>query len=141
MNILLAADGSPYTRRAARYLAEHLRDYARAPKIHVLHVHPPLPFARAARVVGTAAVERYQREESEKALAVAYKQLPTAKVKCTTAWVVGDVAGEVSAYVKRHGIDLVVMGSRGRGAFAGMALGSTATKILAATKVPVLVVP
>lgn len=141
MNILIAADGSPHTRRAARYVAEHLRDYGKAPRIHVLHVHPKLPYPGVATVIGAQAVERYQREESEKAIAVASKQLPPGKVRCTTAWVVGDVASEVKAYVRRHKIDQVVMGSHGRGAFAGLALGSTATKIIAAVKVPVLVVP
>ena len=139
MKILIAADGSPYTRRAARYVAAHLSDSRKPPKIHVLHVHPPLPYAGAARAIGSRALERYQREESKKALAVACK--PLGKVKSTTAWVVGDVAAGVKSYVRRHGIDLVVMGSHGRGAFAGLALGSTATKVIAAVKVPVLVVP
>ena len=139
MNILIAADGSPYTRRAARYVAKRLRDFGKAPQIHVLHVHPALPYGGVAKVVGDSAVERYQRDASKKALKVAVKQLGNAK--CTTAWVVGDVAAEVKAYVRRHRIDLVVMGSHGRGAFAGLALGSTATKIIATAKVPVLVVP
>ena len=141
MNILLAADGSPYTRRAARYLAQHLRDYARPPKIHVLHVHPALPLGRAASFVGRAAIDRYLAETSGKALAVACKELPVDKIKVTTAWVVGDVAEEIKGYVKRHDIDMVVMGSHGRGAFAGIALGSTATKVVAVIKVPVLLVP
>ena len=141
MNILLAADGSTYTRRAANYLARHLRDYTGKPTVHLLHVHAPLPYGGAAGFLGRAAIDKYHREESEKALAVAMKPLRKAGIKCTTSWVVGDVAAEVAACTKRRKATMVVVGSHGRGAFLGLALGSTATKIIAATKVPVLVVP
>src|SRR5438874_3652970 len=45
-----------------------------APEIHVLHVHPPLPYPGAANVVGKKVIEDYQREESEAALAVTQKR-------------------------------------------------------------------
>ena len=38
MKILLAADGSDFTRRAARYLAEHVAWFAKPPEVHILHV-------------------------------------------------------------------------------------------------------
>ena len=141
MNILLAADGSPFTARAARYLVGHLRDFRGVPAVHILHVHAPLPYAGASGVVGRETIERYHQEESEKALAVALKPLQKAGIKCTTSWVVGEVAREVAASVKRHKADLVVVGTHGSGGFLGTALGSTAMKIIAAAKVPVLVVP
>lgn len=141
MNILLAADGSRFTARAARYLAQHLRDYSGAPTVHIVHVRAPLPYVGASGVVGRATVDRYHEEESEKALAVALKPLQKAGIKCTTSWVVGEVALEVLASVKRHEADMVVVGTHGSGGFLGIALGSTAMKIIAAVKVPVLVVP
>ena len=140
MNILLTADGSDYTKRAARYLAGHLSALTEAPAIHVLHVHPALPYARAASVLGKKAVEKYYREESEAALAVAEKELRKAGVAFDSAWKVGDVVGEIAAFVKKKDIDLVVMGSRGHGAIANLALGSTAAKVLATLKTPVLIV-
>ena len=141
MKILFAADGSRFTARAARYLAGHLRALSAVPTVHIVHVHAPLPYAGAISVVGRAAVERYHQEESEKALEVALKPLRKAGIKCTTSWVVGEVAREVAASVKRHKADMVVVGTHGSGSFLGIALGSTATKIIAAVKVPVLVVP
>jgi nucleotide-binding universal stress UspA family protein len=141
MKILLAADGSRFTARAARYLAGHLRDFSGVPTVHILHVHAPLPYAGASAVVGRAAVDRFYRDESKKALAVALKPLQKAGIKCTTSWVVGDVAREVSSSVKRHKARLVVVGTHGSGGFLGIPLGSTAMKIIAAAKVPVLVVP
>ena len=140
MNILLAADGSDYTKRAAKYLAQYVEGLSKSPSVHVLHVHGALPYGRAASVVGKKAVEKYQAEECEKALAPARKELDKAGVDYEAHWVIGDVAEEVKNFTKKNGIDLIVMGSHGHGAFTSFALGSTAGKILAACKTPVLIV-
>jgi nucleotide-binding universal stress UspA family protein len=140
MNILLAADGSEYTKRAARYLADYVADLAKKPKVHVLHVHGALPYGRAASVVGKKAIEKYQSEECDKALAIARKELDKAGVKYEAHWVIGEVAEQVKAFAKENDIDLIVMGSHGHGAFTSFAIGSTGARILAACKVPVLIV-
>jgi nucleotide-binding universal stress UspA family protein len=140
MNILLAADGSVYTKRAARYVIQHASELARKPKIFLLHVHPPIPFPGAAATAGRKAVESYQREESEKALKVAEKELRKAGFDFKADWVVGDVAAEIKAHARKVGADVLVMGSHGHGAFASMALGSVASKVIASVKMPVLIV-
>lgn len=140
MKILLAADGSAHTRTAARHLVDHLAWYAQRPEVHVVHVRPPIPYAGAMAAVGRATIDKYEREESETALAVAQKELTAAKVEHKTAWRVGDVAAELGNYVRENGIDLVVMGSRGQGALANLALGSVATKVIATLEVPIMVV-
>ena len=140
MKILLAADGSDYTRKAARQLAKYCKFLSDAPEIHLLHVHAPLPYKRAIAVVGKAAVEKYQREESEKALAVAEKELRRGGIPYAAHWMAGDVAEAISEFVDRHGIDMVVMGSHGHTALRNLALGSKTTKVIATLKVPVLVV-
>jgi nucleotide-binding universal stress UspA family protein len=140
MKILLPVDGSEYSRRAANYVAQHASWLKEAPEIHVLHVHPPLPYAGAARVVGKAAIKEYQREESEAALKVCVKELNALKLQSQAAWVVGDVVEEVSKYVDKNKIDLIVVGSRGRGAVSTFALGSVTMKLLANLKTPVLVI-
>src|SRR5215212_9466512 len=43
MKILVAADGSKYTRAAIKYLTDHLDMFGQAPEVHLLHVRPPLP--------------------------------------------------------------------------------------------------
>src|SRR4051812_25708015 len=140
MNILLAADGSEFTKRAAKYLVTYIADLAKAPTVHVLHVHGALPYGRASAVVGKKAVEKYQAEECEKALATARKELDKAGVDYDAHWVIGDVAEEVKAFVKKNDIDLIVIGSHGHGAFTSFAVGSTGSKILATCKTPVLIV-
>lgn len=140
MKILLAADGSEYTKRAARHLVEHLGWFKRAPEVHLLHVRPPLPYPGAAAVVGKKAIQKYEREESEAALAVAEKVLDKAGIVYESAWRVGDVASNIAEHAKKHGIDLIVMGSHGHGAVAGLALGSVTTKVIATGKTPILIV-
>ena len=139
MKILLAADGSRFTQIAARHLVNHVQWFAKPPEVHVLHVHPPLPYPAASSAVGKAAVEKYQREESLAALAVAEKELATGAVVHVSSWAVGDVAQEIAQHVKEHGIDLVIMGSHGHGALANLALGSVATKCIATLDVPVMI--
>jgi nucleotide-binding universal stress UspA family protein len=140
MKILLAADGSEYTRKAARQLAKYTTYLAEAPELHLLHVHAALPYKRAVAVVGKAAVEKYQREDSEKALAVAEKELKKAGLAYEAHWMAGDVADCISEFVERHAIDMVVMGSHGHTALRSLALGSATTKVVATLKVPVLIV-
>jgi nucleotide-binding universal stress UspA family protein len=90
MNILLAADGSRFNPRAAEHLAEHLRDFGGRPTVHILHVHgtPALwPRGRRGR---PGSIDKYHREESEKALAVAEK--PLRKAGTSTARLPGSLA-------------------------------------------------
>ena len=143
MKILLAADGSACTEAAARHLLAHLDWFASRPELHVLHVSAPIPSRVAnglATVAGRMAIDSYHLEESEAALLVATQVFRDAGVPCTCSWIVGHVAAELDRYVRRHGIDLLVMGSHGHGALAGAVLGSVTTKCLATVAVPVLVV-
>lgn len=141
MKILLLTDGSARSVDAARWLSKHAADYREPPAIHLLHVHPPLPYPRAGEVVGRAAVEKYQRELSEEALAPASGVLRAAGLEFHPAWVVGEVGPAVADYVDKGGFELVVMGTHGHGSLLNLALGSVATKCIATLRVPVLVVP
>jgi nucleotide-binding universal stress UspA family protein len=140
MKILLAADDSEYTQRAARQLVQHVGWFARVPKVLVLHVHPPIPYPGAAARAGKAAIDGYLRDSSEKALKRATRELDKGKVAYKAAWVTGEPATEIAAFAKKNGVDLVVMGTHGEGAFTNLVLGSVATKVIAAVKMPVLVV-
>ncbi len=140
MNILLAADASDYTKRAARHLVEHLGWFSKAPKLYVLHVHPPVPFPGAAARAGRSAIEKYLREDSEAALKVARKPLDKAGIRYEASWTTGETAAEIARFVKKHDVDLVVLGSHGEGALSNLVLGSVATKVIATITTPVLIV-
>jgi nucleotide-binding universal stress UspA family protein len=52
----------------------------------------------------------------------------------------GHAAGEIVDDAKEHDVDVIVMGSRGRGDLAGLVLGSTAHKVIHLADRPVLVI-
>jgi nucleotide-binding universal stress UspA family protein len=140
MKILLATDGSEFSAHAARYLAGFSGQLKEPADIHILTVHAPLPYPGATAALPEGAKEKYQREECEKALAVAEKELQAARIKFRSTWRVGTVVDEIVSYAASAGIELIVMGSHGHGALVNLALGSVATSVLEGTKVPVLIV-
>ncbi|QLP99774.1 MAG: universal stress protein [Burkholderiaceae bacterium] len=139
MNILLAVDGSPYTKKMLAYLVTHNEIFNASAQYTVLTVQPPLP-PRARAAVGKDVVNNYHAEEAEKVMAPVRKFLDRHGLAAKTTWKVG-AAGETIAKVGAEGrFDLIVMGSHGHSALAGLVLGSVATQVLAHCKVPVLLV-
>lgn len=140
MKILLAVDGSAYSRKAVRHLMRHFDWFRNPPELHLLHVKLPLPPGRARSFLGDDTVNQYYKSESEAALAPSEKLLRKEAIPFQSAYRVGDIAGEIQSYVKKNKIDMIVMGSHGHGALENLVMGSVATKVLAVTQVPVLIV-
>jgi len=140
MKILIAVDGSPYSKAAARHVARLVGAFKKAPRVELLHVHAPLPYPGVAATIGRKAIEDYRRDTSLEALEVAEKELGKAGIAYRSTWCVGDVADEVARFVRKNGIDLVVCGSHGHGALANLAMGSVATRLIATVPSPVMVV-
>jgi len=144
MKILFAVDGSPFTSKAAKYLVTHIQWFRDAPELHLLHVKSPIPVGlavtRARAILGNDAVDSYYKKEAAAALAPAEKVLRKHELQFEASYKVGDISEEIQQYVKKNKIDLIVMGSHGHGALVGVVLGSVATKVLATTTVPVLIV-
>jgi nucleotide-binding universal stress UspA family protein len=140
MKILIAVDGSSYSKAAARYVAGHLEAFNEPAEVVLLHVHLKIPYPIASTVVGRKAVDDYIRDTSREALKGAGRELDRAGVEYKSTWCVGDVAEEVEKFVRANRIDLVVCGSHGHNAFVNLAMGSVATKLVATLSVPVLLV-
>jgi nucleotide-binding universal stress UspA family protein len=139
MNILLAVDGSAYTKKMLAYLATHSELLGSSHEYTVVTVQTPLP-ARARAALGKAVVDGYYAEEAEKVLAPVCKFLKRHGVDAKRVVKVG-AAGESIAKVADGGpFELLVMGSHGHGALATLVMGSVTTQVLAHCKVPVLIV-
>ena len=67
MKILVAVDGSPFTKRMLGYLAAHDEWLGGAHQYTVLHSVPAVP-PRAAAVIDKATLKAYYDEEAEKVL-------------------------------------------------------------------------
>jgi nucleotide-binding universal stress UspA family protein len=140
MKILLAVDGSAHSVKAANYLADHFEWFKGVMELHLLHVKLPVPSGRARAAIGKDALEHYYQEEAEAALAPSRQALEQHGIPFKAAFRVGEVEAEIKNYVAANAIDLIVMGSHGHGALKNLIMGSVATKVLASTSVPVLLI-
>lgn len=140
MKILFAVDGSPYSLKAAEYLATHFNWLSEPAELHLLHVELPIPMGRARAAMGPEAIDRHYAEEAEAALAPAENVLRKHDIRFVRSYVAGDIADAIQSYVQQNAIDMIVMGSHGHGALRGLVMGSVASKVIAATTVPVLIV-
>ena len=139
MKILLAVDGSAFTKKMLAYVTTHLDLFSGDIEYTALTVQGALP-PRARAAVGREAVDAYYAVLSAKVLDPVVKFLTRHKLNVTTLSKVGN-AGELIAKTAESGkFDLVIMGSRGHGALGSLVMGSVATKVLASCGTPVLLV-
>jgi len=138
MKILLAVDGSDYTKRMLAYLATHEEMLGKADSFTALTVVPGIP-PHALSFLDPSVVEDYFRSESESVLE------PVRRFAAQKGWPLAAErrvghAGDVIAEVADGGrYDLVVMGSHGHSALAGAVLGSVTARVLAKCRTPLLI--
>ena len=139
MKILLAVDGSSYTKKMLAYLTTHDDLFSAKNHYTLLTVQSPLP-PRARAALGKEAVDSYYADETDAILAPVVKFLERHGVKAQSEWQVG-TAGETNPQVAGEGkFDLLIMGSHGYGSLGNLVMGSVATKVLANSQAPVLLV-
>lgn len=140
MKILLAVDGSAHSVKSANFLVTHFEWFKDVQELHLFYVKLPVPSGRVRAAIGKDALEHYYRDEAEAALGPARQVLEQHGIPFQATFKVGDISAEICAYVSAHAIDMIVMGSHGHGALTNLIMGSVATKVLASTSVPVLIV-
>lgn len=138
MRILVPVDGSKYSQAAVNFIASRTHLIGTEPQVQLLNVQLPIP-VRAARVVGKEVVRSYYEDESAKSLRGAVAALKKAGIEAATDYRVGSPGEEIAAAADKYEVDLIVMGSHGHGAFAGLVLGSVTNAVLARCKRPLLV--
>lgn len=137
MRLTIAVDGSPQSLAAVEFISTRRFPASLALEITLLAVIRPIPPIAAASA-GEAALARYYAEEFAAATAAAGTLLDEAGLAHTVLRRIGEPADEIAAFAAQEASDLIVMGSHGRTARAGVLLGSVATGVLAACKTPVL---
>ncbi len=139
MKILLAVDGSKFTKKMLAYLTTHDDLFSTSHDYTLFTACMALP-ARAMSVVGKNVVNDYHTEEAEKVLSPAVKFLLRHGVNAKSVWKPGPVGQTIANFAESGKFDLVMMGSHGHGSFVNLVMGSVATQVLANCKVPVLMV-
>jgi nucleotide-binding universal stress UspA family protein len=139
MKILVAVDGSPFTKRMLAYLTAHDEWLGAHHEYTVLTVAPGVP-GRAAAVLDKAALEAYYKDEAEKVLKPIRAFFARKGLNVEFVAKHGAVPETIAATADKGKFDLLMLGSHGHGALGNLVMGSVATKVVAQCGVPVLLV-
>jgi nucleotide-binding universal stress UspA family protein len=145
-HILLPTDGSALAAKGVKSgvrLAKALG--ARVTGVYVMEPYIP-PMMPEATVLGASALdprdyEKAAQAQAAKALARLERDARGADVRCATQAVTAPQPWQGILKVARaRGCDAIVIASHGRGGLGGLILGSQTARVLAHSKIPVLVI-
>ena len=142
-HVLIPTDGSPVARKAVRAGVALARDLgAKVTAYYALGMIQPYAFGDGY-ILDTSTlldIDRQAKEVGQKYLAEVEKAAKAAGVPCQTLMTKPETPAEgIIAAAKMRKCDVIFMASHGRGEFASLVLGSVTQKVLARSKVPVLV--
>ena len=140
-NILVPTDFSEPSKHALNYGRQFARQFNA--RLHVLHTIEDVMLAGGAEVPIAAVQEIEQRLE-----AIAAREMDesltaddrAALHAVTTVRAARTAAIDIVEYARSHDIDLIVMGTHGRGGFQHLLLGSVAERVVRSAPCPVLTV-
>lgn len=142
-NILLATDGSDVSARAARMAVDLARTHgATITAVYVMEPYPYLgigevnPYGLQAYAAAAQKLAADAHMAIEKLCTEGGSAVP---LEVRAIENVGAATGIVQT-AKTEGADLIVMGSHGRSGMARLMLGSVASRVLAESSIPVMVV-
>jgi nucleotide-binding universal stress UspA family protein len=139
MKILVAVDGSSYTKRMLAYLAAHDEWLGGAHQYTVLHAVPAVP-PRAAAVLEKDLLKSYYADEGEKVLKTVRSFFGKQGIQAEYINKVGSAAEVIGAAASKGKFDLLMLGSHGHSAIANLIMGSVTTKVMASCNTPVLLI-
>ena len=139
IKILVAVDGSDISMRAVRFVIALNRKLTKPARVTLMAVDPP-PFPGVETRIGTKATRQMHEETLESMLKDARRSLSRAKLELNERAEIGEIADTILNVAKKERVDLIVLGSHGRGAVKGILLGSVSSKVIAQTEIPVTIV-
>ena len=129
MKILLPVDGSLYTKKMLAYLTTHMDMFASANnEFTVLTVQHALP-PRARGVMSPQEQADYYNEEAAKVLDPVLKFLQQNNIKASARAEVGSPGEAIARCAAEGRYNLVVMGSHGNSALAGLVMGISEAEV------------
>jgi nucleotide-binding universal stress UspA family protein len=140
--IVVGVDESAGAQRALEWALEEAK--LRGATLRMLHVVPPSDAYFPYSAVAYEAFERHMEEAKAAAVEVLAQLLEQAGAAAEGVTVdrVVEVGLASDALVRESAdADLVVVGSRGRGGFAGLLLGSVSQQVVQHARSPVVVIP
>jgi nucleotide-binding universal stress UspA family protein len=146
LRVGIAVDGSEYGAAAVRYVLKDRSLFGAAPQFALIHVIADLPIQLKTLLPNLAdlafsheRVRALRRQAFERVFKPVRRLLAAADVTAQEVERTGDAGDEIAAYSQRH-LDVLVMGSHGRGRFTSAVLGSVAMHVAARCTTPLLLV-
>ncbi len=139
--ILVATDFSDCSEHALRYACEFAEAFGA--ELHLVYVNEPPAAAYSEFGVGFVGVEGIE-DDIKRGATAKLDALPGRKwqdkLTVSRAVLFGTPFIEIVRYARENDIDLIVLGTHGRGAIAHMLMGSTAEKVVRKASCPVMTV-
>ena len=139
MKILLAADGSEYTKKALAFLVTHESLLSPGAELHVINVQPPMP-PRVKTMVGASTLADYYKDETGAVLKPISQFLDRHSVRFTTETAIGHAGEEILRAAVKARCHMIVMGTHGHGFLGRALMGSVAQHVVQGADIPVLLV-
>ncbi|MGY8905296.1 MAG: universal stress protein [Burkholderiales bacterium] len=139
MKILLAVDGSAYSKRMLDYLAANNGLLGTGNTFLVFTAVTSIP-PHAARFVDVTTLQDHYREQAEIVLQPIREFAAMQGWAAETAYQHGHAADAIAEFAVDTKPDLIVMGTHGHSAWGNVVLGSVVSGVLARSKVPVLLI-
>lgn len=138
--LLVPFDGSDSAHRALAYAISLVRGPEQG-SVHLVHAfQDPVVFGELAAYVPPERVSEIQRKHAQEVLAEARPALQAAGVAFTEDIISGTVAESIVRRAEELGCEAIVMGTRGMTAVGNLLMGSVATRVVHAAKIPVTLV-
>ncbi len=150
-HILVPTDGSEHSLKAAGFAGDLARDTGARVSVLIVHrddvVMPHVwgvgewpVMAGEINVSAESIRESVEQHASDNELAATVKALGKLATDAAVLQCWGQAAEEICRHAVDNAVDLIVIGSRGRSAFANLLLGSVASQVASHATCPVTIV-
>jgi nucleotide-binding universal stress UspA family protein len=140
--ILVPTDFSDTSASALKYATALADDFgSRLYLFHVLDGSAEPHWAAKKVMVPPRDIEAEARQRSDEALAQLLTRPERERYRAAFVTATGSPPAAIADYARREDIDLIVMGTHGRGPVAHLLIGSVAENVVRTAPCPVLTVP
>jgi nucleotide-binding universal stress UspA family protein len=136
--ILIATDGSEYTKSAVDYgidLAKNIEA-----KLYIIYVIDTAAFASIPMDAAWESMYELLKQEGDEATKYVAERAENEGLSTERQIIEGHPAEEIIKFAEKDSINLIVMGTLGKSGLDRFLLGSVAEKVVRNSKIPVLVV-
>ncbi|HMB45087.1 MAG TPA: universal stress protein [Candidatus Methanoperedens sp.] len=136
--ILIATDGSEYTKNAVDYGIDIAK--STGAKLFAIYVVDTAAFALIPMDAAWESMYELLKQEGDLAVKYVAERAEAEGLKVEGNLIEGHPADEIIKYSEKNSISLIVMGTLGKSGLDRFLLGSVAEKVVRNSKIPILVV-